>query len=131
MTMRSPSAETGTDAMDLTIARILTVGTYVSVTLLVVGVAIMAIDGRSPLDLTAAPFDPARIVGDILAARPEGALWLGLVILLATPAARVAASLLGYLRSGERQMVQVSLAILIVIAAGVAIGVILGTPTAG
>ena len=131
MTTQGRGAATGTDALDLTIARILTVGTYVSVTLLVVGVALMARDGRSPLDLTAEAFDPTKIVGDILALRPEGPLWLGLVILLATPATRVAASLIGYVRAGERQMAQVSFAILVVIAAGVAIGVILGTPTAG
>ena len=130
MSLRSTVAPGGTDPLDLTIARILTVGSYLSVALIAVGVALMAVNGRSPLD-TAPPFDATAIVGDILAARPTGFLWLGLLILLATPATRVAASLIGYVRSGERQMIVVSVAILVVIFGGVVIGVVLGTPAAG
>ena len=121
----------GTDALDRRIARILTIGSYVSIALLFVGVLLMALIGRSPLDVPVHGFDPAAIPGDLLAGRPDGALWLGLLVLLATPATRVAASLAGYLRAGEREMVLVSAAILVVIAGGVVIGVVLGTPTAG
>lgn len=130
--MITPSVATpgGTDPLDLTIARILTVGSYVSVALILVGVLLMALDGRSPLD-QAPGFDPATLVGDLFAGRAAGFLWLGLLILLATPATRVAASLVGYLRSGERQMTVVSIAILVVIVGGVIIGVALGSPTAG
>jgi uncharacterized membrane protein len=67
-------------------------------------------------------FDPAQIPADLAALRPAGFLWLGILGVLATPATRVAASLLGYVRSGERLMAGVSLAILIVIAAGVITG---------
>lgn len=119
------------DALDITIARLLTVGSYVGVSLLLVGVALMALAGRSPLDPPAHGFDPGAIPGDVAAGRPEGALWLGFLALLATPAARVTASLSGYIRSGEREMVIVSVAILLVIVAGVVIGVVLGTPAGG
>jgi uncharacterized membrane protein len=115
------------DAIDLTVARLLTIGTYVSLLLLVAGVILMALSGRSPLDPPPHDFDPGLLIGDILALRPDGVLWLGLVVLLATPAARVAASIVGYIRSGERAMVWVGLAILAVVASGVVIGVALGS----
>jgi uncharacterized membrane protein len=114
------------DALDLIVARLLTVGTYVSVALLAGGVLLMAAVGRSPLDSPAHDFDPGALVGDVLAGRPDGLLWLGLVMLLATPSARVAASIAGYLRNGERAMVAVGLAILTVVAGGVVVGVLLG-----
>lgn len=116
-----------TDSIERTVSRLLIVGTYVSLALLVVGVLLMAITGRSPLDVPPHDFDPALLIGDILAGRPDGALWVGLVVLLATPAARVAASVVGYFRSGERAMAWVGLAILAVVAGGVVIGVVLGS----
>lgn len=128
---RSALPAGASEALDLRIARLLTVGSYVGVALLVVGVALMTLAGHSPLDTPLHGFDPGAIAGDIAAGRPEGALWLGLLVLLATPAARVTASLAGFVRSGEREMVVVSAAILLVIAAGVVVGVVLGTPTAG
>lgn len=115
------------DAIDLAVARLLTIGTYLSVGLLVAGVALMVAVGRSPLDSPPHEFDPGALIGDILAGRPDGALWLGLVVLLATPSARVAASVLGYVRAGERVMTGVGLAILAVVASGVVIGVLLGS----
>jgi uncharacterized protein len=121
--LRTPA----TDTIERTVSRLLIVGTYVSLALLVVGVVLMAITGRSPLDPPAHDFDPALLVGDILGGRPDGVLWVGLVVLLATPAARVAASVVGYLRSGERAMAWVGLAILAVVAGGVVIGVALGS----
>ena len=120
----------GAEAIDLTVARLLTVGTYLSVALLAGGVLLMAAVGRSPLDPPAHDFDPGALLGDVLAGRPDGLLWLGLVILLATPSARVAASVLGYMRNGERAMIGVGLAILAVVAGGVVVGVVLGGPGA-
>lgn len=114
------------DTIDLTVARLLTVGTYVSMALLGVGVLLMAAIGRSPLDPPAHDFDPGALLADVLAGRPDGVLWLGLVVLLALPSARVAVSIAGYLRTGERAMAGVGLAILAVVAGGVVIGVFLG-----
>lgn len=112
-------------ALESTIARVLTIGTYVSVGLIALGVLAMAAAGVDPL--AAAPaFDPTRIPGDLAAFRPAGFLWLGILGVLATPASRVGASLIGYLRTGERLMVAVSAGILIVIAAGVVTGLAAG-----
>jgi uncharacterized membrane protein len=104
--------------LERSIARLLTVGTYASIALLTVGFALMLASGISPL--TGTPrFDPGSIPADILALRPLGFLWLGLIVIVATPSARVVASLVGYARSGERPMVYVSIAILVVIALSV------------
>ncbi|MFL5679520.1 MAG: DUF1634 domain-containing protein [Chloroflexota bacterium] len=110
------------DDLDLVIARLLTVGTYVSIGLLIVGVALMVATGTSPL-AEDPPFDPRRIVSDIVALRPAGFLWLGLVVVIATPSARVFASLVGYLRRGDRVMAVVSVLILCVIALSVALAI--------
>ena len=114
------------DGLDVAIARLLTAGTYLSVALLAIGVGLMAVAGTSPLSGGPA-FDPARLAADIAALRPEGFLWLGLIAAIATPSARVAASLVGYVRRGERAMAGVSLLILAVIA----LSVILATVTEG
>jgi uncharacterized membrane protein len=111
--------------MDLerAIGRLVTVGTYLSVVLLAVGVVGLLAAGRSPLD-GGPPLDPGHIVGDIAALRPEGFLWLGLIVAIANPAARVMLALGGYLRLGERGMAVVAMLILgvIVLSVGLAIG---------
>lgn len=114
---------TSTRDLDRTVARLLTRGTYLSVALLTVGVVLMAVTGVSPLE-NAPAFDLGRIPVDIVALRPAGFLWLGLLVTLATPLGRVVASLLGYLAGGERRMVVISVAILIVVGVGVVLGVV-------
>jgi uncharacterized membrane protein len=117
--------ESRTLGLDRTIARLLTAGTYLSVALLTIGVALMAAGGLSPFAEGPA-FDPTRLVADVVALRPEGFLWLGLVAVIATPIARVAASFVGYLRSGERAMAVVALLILGVIALSVFLATVSG-----
>lgn len=108
-------------ALEARIGRILTVGTYASVALLVLGVVALLVAGRSPLEGGPA-LDVARIPADVASLRPEGFIWLGLLGTLATPAARVIAALLGYLRLGERAMALVAALILVVIVAGIVAG---------
>jgi uncharacterized membrane protein len=117
------------DRLDLAIARLLSIGTYTGIALLAIGFLLMVLAGRSPLDPHAL-LHASRMASELLAGDPEGALWLGLLVLIATPSARVVASLIGYLRAGERGMVAVSIAILVVVVAGVIVGVALGE-TAG
>jgi uncharacterized membrane protein len=117
MTITRPS-----DELEQAIARLLTTGTYLSIAILAGGVAAMIATGRSPLDV-APGFDPGRIPTDLAAVRPEGFLWLGLVVVIATPAARVAASLVGFARRSERGMVVVSALILAVIAVSVVLAI--------
>ncbi len=108
-------------SLESRIGRLLTVGTYASMALVGVGTFLMAANGTSPL-ATAPSLDVGRIAVDIAALRPAGFLWLGLLILLVTPSARVAAGLVGYLRAGEREMAAVAVLILLVIATGVMLG---------
>lgn len=107
--------------LDRSIARLLTIGTYLSVGLLAIGVGLMVVRGIPPLG-PVPPFEPSRIPAEIAALQPIGFLWLGLIVTLATPLARVVASLFGFLAGGERRMVLISVAILVVIAVGVVLG---------
>lgn len=111
-------------ALDLAVARLLRAGTIGAVAIMILGVALMAVTGRSPLDQPFPSFDLARIPADVAALRPEGFLWLGLVAVILTPISRVTASLFGYVRTADRQMILISLAILGVIAMSVVVSVV-------
>jgi uncharacterized membrane protein len=121
----SPAASTPGQAnlgpdLERSIARLLTIGTYASIGLLAVGVILMLANGIGPRSGGPA-FDATRLVPDLVALRPAGFLWLGLIAAVATPAARVLASLIGYARRGEREMAIVASLILVVIALSVAL----------
>ena len=111
------------DPLERAIARVLTVGTYVSVAVLAVGTAMMLASGVQPLE-GGPRFDLGQVGDDLVHLRATGFLWLGLVAVVATPASRVVASLVGYLRDGERLMAVVAVLILavIVLSVGLAIG---------
>lgn len=117
--MRARSVDDG--SLEDTIARLLGVGTYASVLLLLVGTLLLLAEGRSPLDLGPA-FDPATIVTDIVSLRSAGFLWLGILGLVATPSARVVAALVGYARRGDARMAGVAALIIVVLVAGVIAG---------
>ena len=102
-------------------ARLLNIGTLFSVALLAVGVVLMATSGQSPLDPDFPPLDLARLPSDLLALRPEGFLWLGLIAVILTPISRVVVSLVGFVRDDDRTMALISVLILGVIAASVVI----------
>ncbi len=107
------------------VGRVIVAGTWLAVTLVAVGVVLMAAAGRSPL-APAPVFDARTLPGDAAALRPEAFLWLGLVVAIATPIARVAASLVGYVQRGERAMAGISVAILAIIALSVALSLAFG-----
>jgi uncharacterized membrane protein len=119
----SLASAAGSAGLERSIARVLTVGTYASIALLAVGVVLMLAAGIGPLS-GGPPFDAGRLLGDLEALRPAGFIWLGLVVVVATPAARVAASLIGYRRRGETMMATISLLILIVSAASVVLAMV-------
>jgi uncharacterized membrane protein len=92
--------------------------TYVGVAALLLGVVLMVLDGRSPLD-TPQALDPGSFGSALLSWRPEAYLWIGLSIVLATPIARVIAAGIGFASGGERRMVLISVLILAVVALAV------------
>ena len=121
-TSSSPGTQTPiAAALERSIARLLTVGTYVSIGLLAVGFGLLLAAGLGPRSGGPA-FDPSTLVSDLSATRPAGFLWLGLLLLVATPAARVGLALVGYGRGGERAMTVVAAAILVVIGLSVVLG---------
>ena len=65
--------------------------------------------------------EDVRIPGDLLALRPEGFLWLGLLATLSTPLLRVGASVVGFLGAGERRMAGLGTTVLIIIALAVVV----------
>jgi uncharacterized membrane protein len=115
MNMRTDAART----FERRIGRLLIAVTYLAVTLLLIGVGLMALAGISPL-AGGPPFDAGSIVDDLVALEPAGYLWLGLLAVIATPLSRVVAAAVGFARAGDRMMVAVAIAILVVIATGVA-----------
>ena len=116
----------GRDAdLEPALARVLQTGTYISIALVVVGTVLLLAGGISPLAASPA-LQVDRLLPDILAGRPAGFLWLGILGICATPALRVAAALVGFWRRGERRMVGVALLILVVVAAGVVTGLLAG-----
>lgn len=112
-------------SIEARIAHILTIGTLVAVVLLAIGCLLLLASGQSPLD-PYPPLDLGRLASDIGTLQPAGALWVGLIVVIATPAARVLAALVGYARSGERGMTVVAALILVVIAIGVVAGTLGG-----
>ena len=116
MTTQAP----GPDPVESVVARLLSIGTVAAIGLLAIGSSLLALQGGSPFD-TAPTIDLSRIPSDLVAGRPEGYLWLGLIAAIATPCARVVASLVGYIRQRERGMVLISVLILAVIAVTVAL----------
>jgi len=116
--MTTNEAGTASDSSDArlerSIGRLLTAGSYAAIALLAIGFALMLANGVGPLSGGPA-FDIRALPGDLVALRPTGLLWLGLIVVLATPASRVAASLVGYQRRGESRMALVAILILVVI----------------
>ena len=97
------------------LGRLLIAVTWVAVALLVIGTALLLLAGISPL-AGGPPFDPSQLVPALLALEPAGFLWLGILVVIATPLSRVAGAAVGFIKRGEPLMAVISLAILCVIA---------------
>lgn len=108
-------------AYESVIGRMIIVITYVAVALLALGVILMVGAGISPLD-GGPRLDPGAIVADVSRLDPAGFLWLGLIAVVATPVARVVAAAIAAARLGDRGLLGVALAILVVIGLGLVSG---------
>ena len=120
MSQTNPAA--APPALEVALAHVLQVGTYVSVALIAIGATLLLAGGGSPTE-GGPPLDLATLPADLVTLRPSGFLWLGILGVLATPALRVARALLGFARRGEQRMVAVSALVLAVIAVGIFVGV--------
>jgi len=115
----------GARAFERRIGRLLIAITYVAVALLLAGVALMAVNGISPLD-PGPGLDLGSLPAEILALAPAGFLWLGLLAVIATPLSRVVAAAIGFGRAGDRPMVVVAVGIVVVIVLGVSSALVAG-----
>ena len=104
---------------DRFIGRLLIAVTYLAVALLAVGVALLLVNGISPL-AGGPPLDLGRLAADLATVAPAAFLWLGILAVIATPLSRVIAAAVGFARLGDRWMVGVAVAILVVIALSIA-----------
>jgi len=119
MTPRSLASTTSrTLAAERLSGRLLIGITYVSVVLLLIGVALMIKDGISPLD-GGPGLDLAALGATLAALEPAGFLWLGLLVVIAAPICRVIVAGIAYARDADWLMVGISVAILLVIAIGI------------
>jgi uncharacterized membrane protein len=105
-------------SFDSTVGRLMIVMTYVAVALLAIGVVLMVVHGISPL-VGGPTFDASVVIDELRAGIPTGFIWLGLVVVIATPIVRVAVSSVGFAREGQWRMVAVGLGILAIILIGI------------
>ena len=111
--------------LEHSIGRLLTIATIAGVVVLSLGLAAMIAAGISPLD-PAPPFELAAIPAAVARLDPAAVLWLGLLVVIATPPLRVAAALVGFAARGERRMVLVASGVLALIALGIVLGLTAG-----
>ncbi len=126
MTAGQPRPATRRDeGLEAALARVLQVGTYLSVGLVAIGSVLLIVGGTSPL-AGGPPLSLPDLPADLPALRPAGFLWLGILGIVLTPGLRVAAALVGFWRRSERGMAGVAALILAVVAAGVVVGLLAG-----
>jgi uncharacterized membrane protein len=115
------SAGTGVaDGLEALIARLLVVGLWLAMGLILVGVALMLATGTDPLDHGAIPpFDLARIPSEMLALQPAGFLWAGIVLIIALPIGRVVVAGVGFMAVHDRRMALISVLVLLVVLASI------------
>ena len=107
------------DPVTALIARLLSLGTLVSVALVATGSLLATASGRSPGP--ARPPDLTRVPVDLANLHPDGFLWAGLLLTVALPTARVVLALAAFARTGDRLAALVALAILGVLALSVSV----------
>ena len=115
----------GPGTLEIALAHVLQLGTYLSIGLIGIGSVLLLAAGGSPV-AGGPPLAVDRIIPDLLALRPAGFLWLGIVGVLATPGLRVLRALFGFWRRGEQRMALVALLVLVVVAVGVVAGLLSG-----
>ena len=118
-TVRRPGVDAA-PGIETLIARLLTVGTYGAMGLVLVGVIGMLVQGIDPLSHGAfPPFDLRQIPAEMLSLQPAGFLWAGIVMVMCLPLGRVVVAGVGFLRVGDRRLAAVSLGVLLVVLASI------------
>ncbi len=107
-------------ALETIVARLLIVGTWLAMGLVLVGVVLMLLDGMDPMAHGAVPpFDLSRIPAELAALRPEGFLWAGIVLIICLPIGRVIVAGVGYVAVRDWRLALVSVAVFLVVLASI------------
>jgi uncharacterized membrane protein len=107
-------------ALEAAVGRLLIVGTWLAMGLILAGAVLMFALGADPFAHGGVPpFEPARIVPDLLALQPAGFLWTGIVLVIALPIGRVVVAGIGFLAAGDRRLALVSLLVFLVVVVSV------------
>ena len=115
------------DALEAIIGRLLVIGTWLAMLLVLAGVALMLLDGVDPLAHGAMPsFSAVQVWADLAALRPQGLLWAGIVLVLVLPVGRVTVAGLGFVAARDGRLALVSLLVLLVVLTSVVAAVGLG-----
>ena len=116
MTASTSARDAAAFALEAAVGRLLIVGTWLAMGLVLAGVALRFATGVDPFAHGGVPpFDPAQIVPDMLALQPEGFLWAGIVLVIALPIGRVVVAGVGFLAAGDRRLALVSLLVFLVV----------------
>lgn len=118
--MTSP-AGSGPEPVAKAAARLLSAGTRASVVLVAAGVGLMLAAGLMPVSDRGPDLDPSAILADVVAMRPAGLTWMGLLLTVSLPTARVALALAGYVRSRDRRAAALAASVLAVLAIAFAV----------
>ena len=122
----------GAESADRTvavIARVLGIGTVASVSIVALASILNVLAGRAPLAVRGPDLTLDRLIADLTAVRPEGLLWLGLVLVVALPTARVLLALVGYARAGDRYATAGAAGVLFVLATSVVVALAVRSET--
>ncbi|MCI0344734.1 MAG: DUF1634 domain-containing protein [Chloroflexi bacterium] len=103
------------------LAAVLGVGSRIAVAILAVGIALMVGRGLSPLDVPPA-LAVERLLRDLVTLHPAGYLWLGAIALMSLPIVRLVVAIWAFWTAGERPRAGIGVATLVVIAAGIVLG---------
>lgn len=117
--------------LEKVVGHVLRYGSLVSVTIVVVGIALMAWSAlfRSqglpavPTAGYAAPFrSPAGLLADLRAGDPSATISVGLMVLIATPVIRVASTVVYFLLHRDKPYLAITSFVLLVLIAGFLVG---------
>ena len=116
-----PGATPAAQALEAAIGRLLVVGTWAAMGLVLVGVVLMLATGIDPLAHGAIPpFDLAQVPAQLLALQPLGFLWAGIVLVILLPIGRVVVAGLAFVAERDWRLALVSSLVLLVVLVSIA-----------
>ena len=113
------------------VSRVLRIGIILSATIICLGLVLLAVKGiiTNEMRIDAAipyPRDLVALLSGLLALDPASVIALGLVVLIATPIARVSVSILAFALERDWRYVVVTASVLAILIAGIVLGKAVG-----